>query len=76
MKIGNKKDNKKVDINNIEYIIKKLIFEYKVSIVKIVFDHFASSQLLDELANNGIVSQQFTLRAENFTNFKIYHIIM
>lgn len=68
--IPNKKDNKKVDINNIEYIIKKLIFEYKVSIVKIVFDHFASSQLLDELANNGIVSQQFTLRAENFTNFK------
>lgn len=68
--IPNKKENKKVDINNIEYIIKKLIFEYKVSIVKIVFDHFASSQLLDELANNGIVSQQFTLRAENFTNFK------
>ena len=28
------------------------------------------SQLLDELANNGIVSQQFTLRAENFVNFK------
>lgn len=68
--IPNKKDNKKVDINNIEYIIKKIIFEYKVPIVKIIFDHFASSQLLDELANNGIVSQQFTLRAENFVNFK------
>lgn len=68
--IPNKKENKKVDINNIEYIIKKIIFEYKVPVVKIIFDHFASSQLLDELANNGIVSQQFTLKAENFVNFK------
>lgn len=68
--IPNKKENRKVDINNIEYIIKKLIFEYKTPIVKIVFDHFASSQLLDELANHGIISQQFTLRAENFVNFK------
>lgn len=68
--IPNKKENKKVDINNIEYIIKKIIFEYKVPIVKIIFDHFSSSQLLDELANNGVLSQQFTLRAENFVNFK------
>ena len=68
--IPNKKENKKVDINNIEYIIKKIIFEYKIPIVKIIFDHFSSSQLLDELANNGIISQQFTLRAENFVNFK------
>lgn len=68
--IPDKKQNKKVDINNIEYIIKKIIFEYKVPIVKIIFDHFASSQLLDELANNGVVSQQFTLKAENFVNFK------
>lgn len=68
--IPDKKENRKVDINNIEYIIKKIIFQYKVPVVKIVFDHFASSQLLDELANNGIVSQQFTLRAENFVNFK------
>ena len=68
--IPNKKENKKVDINNIEYIIKKIIFEYKIPVVKIIFDHFSSSQLLDELANNGIISQQFTLRAENFVNFK------
>ena len=68
--IPNKKENKKVDINNIEYIIKKIIFEYKIPIVKIIFDHFSSSQLLDELGNNGIISQQFTLRAENFVNFK------
>lgn len=68
--IPNKKENKKVDINNIEYIIKKIIFEYKTPVVKIVFDHFSSSQLLDELANNGIIGQQFTLRAENFVNFK------
>lgn len=68
--IPNKKENKKVDINNIEYIIKKIIFEYKIPVVKIVFDHFSSSQLLDELGNNGIISQQFTLRAENFVNFK------
>lgn len=68
--IPNKKENRKVDINNIEYIIKKLIFEYKVPVVKIIFDHFASSQLLDELANKGIISQQFTLKSENFVNFK------
>lgn len=68
--IPNKKENRKVDINNIEYIIKKIIFEYKTPVVKIIFDHFSSSQLLDELANNGIISQQFTLRAENFVNFK------
>ena len=68
--VPDKKENRKVDINNIEYIIKKIIFEYKVPVVKIVFDHFASSQLLDELANNGIISQQFTLRAEHFVNFK------
>ena len=68
--IPDKKENRKVDINNIEYIIKKIIFEYKTPVVKIVFDHFASSQLLDELANHGIISQQFTLRAENFVNFK------
>lgn len=68
--IPDKKENRKVDINNIEYIIKKIIFEYKVPVGKIVFDHFASSQLLDELANNGVVGQQFTLKAENFTNFK------
>ena len=68
--IPDKKENRKVDINNIEYIIKKIIFEYKTPVIKIVFDHFASSQLLDELANHGVISQQFTLRAENFVNFK------
>ena len=68
--IPNKKENKKVDINNIEYIIKKIIFEYKIPINKIVFDHFSSSQLLDELANKGVVGQQYTLKAENFTTFK------
>lgn len=68
--IPDKKENRKVDINNIEYIIKKLIFEYKVPITGIYFDHFASSQLLTELSNNGIISQQHTLKAEDFTRFK------
>ena len=68
--IPDKKENRKVDINNVEYIIKKIIFQYKVPIVGIYFDHFASSQLLDELASKGIISQQHTLKAEDFTRFK------
>lgn len=68
--VPNKKENRKVDINNVEYIIKKLIFEYKVPIAKLVFDHWSSNQLLDELANKGVITQQYTLKPENFTNFK------
>lgn len=68
--IPDKKENKKVDINNVEYIIKKIIFQYKIPITGIYFDHFASTQLLDELASKGIVSQQYTLKAEDFTRFK------
>lgn len=69
--IPDKKENRKVDINNIEYIIKKIIFEYKMPISGIYFDHFASSQLLDELANKGIISQQHTLKVDDFSRFKV-----
>ena len=69
--IPDKKENKKVDINNIEYVIKKIIFQYKVPISGIYFDHFASSQLLDELAAKGVISQQHTLKAEDFSRFKV-----
>ena len=68
--IPDKKENRKVSFSNVEYVIKKLIFEYKVPIVKVIFDHWQSSTLIDELANHGIIGQQYTLRAENFTNFK------
>lgn len=68
--IPDKKENRKVDINNVEYIIKKIIFQYKIPVSGIYFDHFASNQLLDELASKGIVSQQYTLKAEDFTRFK------
>ena len=69
--IPDKKESKKVDINNIEYVIKKIIFQYKVPISGIYFDHFASSQLLDELAAKGVISQQHTLKAEDFSRFKV-----
>ena len=68
--IPNKKENRKVSFSNVEYIIKKLIFEYKLPIVKVVFDHWQSSTLIDELANKGVIGQQYTLRAENFVTFK------
>ena len=59
--VPNKAQNRKVDVNNVEYIIKKLLFEYKIPVSGIYFDHFSSIQLLDELANKGVVSQQHTL---------------
>ena len=68
--IPNKKENKKVDINNVEYIIKKLIFEYKLPVTGLYFDHFASNQLLSELSNKGILAQQHTLKVDDFTRFK------
>ena len=68
--IPDKKGNKKVDFTNVEYIIKKLIFEYKVSIVNVVFDNWQSGTLMDELANKGIIGKQYVLKAEDFTRFK------
>lgn len=68
--IPDKKGNKKVDFTNVEYIIKKLIFEYKLSIVNVVFDNWQSGTLMDELANKGIIGKQYVLKAEDFTRFK------
>ena len=68
--IPNKKENRKVSFTNVEYIIKKLIFEYKVPIVKVILDHWQSGTLIDELANKGVIGQQYTLKAENFVTFK------
>ena len=69
--VPNKAQNRKVDVNNVEYIIKKILFEYKIPVSGIYFDHFSSIQLLDELANKGIVSQQHTLKVDDFAKFKI-----
>ena len=69
--VPDKKQNRKVDINNIEYIIRKIIFEYNIPISGVYFDHFNSAQLLDLLASKGIVSQQHTLKAEDFSRFKV-----
>ena len=69
--VPNKAQNRKVDVNNVEYIIKKLLFEYKIPVSGIYFDHFSSIQLLDELANKGVVSQQHTLKVDDFAKFKI-----
>ncbi len=69
--VPNKAQNRKVDVNNVEYVIKKLLFEYKMPVSGIYFDHFSSIQLLDELANKGIVSQQHTLKVDDFAKFKI-----
>lgn len=68
--IPNKKENKKVDFTNVEYLIKKLIFEYKIPIVNVVFDNWQSGTLMDELANKGIIGKQYVLKAEDFTRFK------
>ena len=68
--IPDKKGNKKVDFTNVEYLVKKIIFQYKISVVNVVFDNWQSSTLMDELANKGIIGKQYILKAEDFTRFK------
>ena len=68
--IPDKKGNKKVDFTNVEYLVKKIIFQYKISVVNVVFDNWQSSTLMDELANKGVIGKQYILKAEDFTRFK------
>lgn len=69
--IPDKAKNKKVDINNVENIVKRLIFDYHIPVNGIYFDHWNSAQLLDELANKGIQAQAYTLKLEDFTAFRV-----
>lgn len=72
--VPNKQKNLRVDITNVVGIINKIIFDYKLPIIGVYFDHYNTAQMLQDLRNKNINAQAYTLTTQDFYDIrtKIY----